>query len=148
MRQRGFTLVELMVVVVLMALVMGIVGTYLSRSVSNAELRSLSRDLLGAVRHTRSQAILKKEQQVFAVDTEARTYQAAGKQSIQLPESVEIGLNTARSELTSDVAGGIRFFPDGGSTGGTVSLKVNDRIYEIKVAWLTGEAVLETVEAG
>ena len=49
-------------------------------------------------------------------------------------------LNTARSELTSEHVGGIRFYPDGGSTGGNVRLEANERIYQINVAWLTGEA--------
>ena len=35
-----------------------------------------------------------------------------------MPEGMNVELNTARSELTSETAGGIRFYPDGGSTGG------------------------------
>jgi general secretion pathway protein H len=51
-----------------------------------------------------------------------------------------VELNTARSELTSETAGGIRFYPDGGSTGGNVRLEANGRVYQVNVAWLTGEA--------
>jgi general secretion pathway protein H len=39
--------------------------------------------------------------------------------------------------------GGIRFYPDGGSTGGNVRLEANGRIYQVNVAWLTGEASLQ-----
>ena len=92
---------------------------------------------------TRTQAILKKTEQVFLVDTEERTYQAAESEVKQLPEGMEVELNTARSELTSETAGGIRFYPDGGSTGGNVRLEANGRIYRINVAWLTGEASVE-----
>ena len=145
-RTGGFTLVELLVVIVLMAMVMGLVGAFVSRSVSGAELRSLSRDMLGDIRHTRAQAILQKQQQVFHVDIENRTYQAPGRSLVELPEDVEIGIDTARSELTSATSGNIRFFPDGGSTGGRVTLQVNDRLYRVNVAWLTGESVLETDE--
>ena len=55
-------------------------------------------------------------------------------------------LNTARSELTSETAGGIRFYPDGGSTGGNVRLEANGRIYRVNVTWLTGEASMAEVE--
>ena len=76
------------------------------------------------------------------VDTEARSYQAPGKEPVELPEGMDVLLTTARSELTSEDAGGIRFFPDGGSTGGHVELIVSGREYRVDVAWLTGEATL------
>ncbi|MFT5140967.1 MAG: general secretion pathway protein H [Lysobacterales bacterium] len=141
-RSSGFTLVELMVVMVIIALIMGLVGTSISRSISGAESRVAARKLTMALRFTRSQAIIKKTETVFMVDSEARTYQAPNRPMIQLPEGMEVILTTARSELTSENSGGIRFFPDGGSTGGHVELYVNGREYRVNVAWLTGEAKL------
>ena len=85
-------------------------------------------------------------EQVFLVDTETREYRAADREAVTLPEGMNVELNTARSELTSETAGGIRFFPDGGSTGGNVRLEANGRIYRVNVAWLTGEARLERAE--
>jgi general secretion pathway protein H len=145
-RASGFTLVELMVVMIIIALVMGLVATSISRSISGAESRVAARKLVVALRYTRTQAILKKSQTVFVVDTEARTYQAPGKSLVELPEGMDILLTTARSELTSEAVGGIRFFPDGGSTGGHVELVINGREYRVNVAWLTGEARLEPQE--
>ncbi len=142
-RSCGFTLVELLVVMAIMAFVMGLVATSISRSISGAESRVAARKLTIALRYTRTQAILKKTQTIFLVDTEARTYQAPGKAIVELPEGMDVILTTARSELTSESAGGIRFFPDGGSTGGHVELIVNGREYRVNVAWLTGEATLE-----
>ena len=56
---------------------------------------------------------------------------------------MDIVLTTARSEVTSESVAGIRFFPDGGSTGGRVDLVVHGREYIVNIAWLTGEASLE-----
>ncbi len=145
-RSQGFTLVELMVVMVIVALVMGLVATSISRSISGAESRVAARKLTAALRYTRTQAILKKTETIFMVDTEARTYQAPGRPVVELPEGMDVLLTTARSELTSEAAGGIRFFPDGGSTGGHVELIVNGREYRVNVAWLTGEATLAPQE--
>jgi general secretion pathway protein H len=142
----GFTLVELMVVLVIIALVMGLVATSISRSISGAESRVAARKVVAALRYTRTQAILKKSETVFIVDTDERTYQASGKPPVKLPEGIDVLLTTARSELTSESAGGIRFFPDGGSTGGHVELIVNGREYRVNVAWLTGEATLVSQE--
>ena len=145
-RLRGFTLVELLVVLVIAALIMALVGTSISRSISGAEMRTTARKLAASLRYTRTQAILTKSEQVFLVDTEERNYKAAKRELVVLPEGMEIQLNTARSELTSEHAGGIRFYPDGGSTGGSVLLEANERIYTINVAWLTGEASVKREE--
>jgi general secretion pathway protein H len=139
----GFTLVEMLVVLVIIALIMGLVGTSISRNISGAEMRTAASKVAASLRYTRTQAILTKTEQVFLVDTEKLTYQAGTREAQQLPEGMKMELNTARSELTSETAGGIRFYPDGGSTGGNVRLEANGRIYRVNVAWLTGEASVE-----
>ena len=55
---KGFTLVELMAVLVIIALVMGLVATSLSRSVSAAESRVATRKLVASLRYTRTQAMV------------------------------------------------------------------------------------------
>ena len=140
---RGFTLVEIMVVLVIVALMMALVGSSISRNVSGAQMRTAAGKVAASIRYTRTQAILTKTEQVFLVDTEKLTYQAAEREAEELPEGMKVELNTARSELTSETAGGIRFYPDGGSTGGNVRLEANGRIYRVNVAWLTGEASVE-----
>ncbi|MFC1701263.1 GspH/FimT family pseudopilin [Pseudomonadota bacterium] len=145
-KSRGFTLVELMVVMVIIALVMGLVATSMARSISGAESRAASRKLVASLRYTRARAIIDKKEQVFRVNTEERSYQAPGRKQVNLPEGVDVTITTARSEFTSEAVAGIRFFPDGGSTGGHVELTVNDREYRINVAWLTGETRLERAE--
>ena len=143
---RGFTLVELMVVMVIVALIMGLVATSMSSSISSAEARAASRKMVASIRYTRARAILDKKEQVFQVDTESRSYQAPGRKQVDLPEGVDVTITTARSEVTSEAVSGIRFFPDGGSTGGHIELTVNDREYRVNIAWLTGETSLERAE--
>lgn len=142
----GFTLVELLFVLAIISIMMALVGTSISRNISGAEMRTAASKLASSLRYTRTQAILTKSEQVFLVDTEARTYQAGTREPEQLPEEMKVELNTARSELTSETAGGIRFYPDGGSTGGNVRLEANGRIYRVNVAWLTGEASVQRPE--
>ena len=142
----GFTLVEVMFVMVIVALIMGMVATSLSRSVSGAEARAVTRKLVASLRYTRARAIIDKAEKVFEVNTENRSFQAPGRKQINLPEGVDITVTTARSEITSEDVAGIRFFPDGGSTGGHIELIVNEREYRINVAWLTGETRMERVE--
>jgi general secretion pathway protein H len=133
----------MLVVLVIVALMMALVGTSISRNISGAEMRTAASKVAASLRYTRTQAILTKSEQVFLVDAENLTYQAAEREAQKLPEGMKVELNTARSELTSETAGGIRFYPDGGSTGGNVRLEANGRIYRVNVAWLTGEASVE-----
>jgi len=135
-----------MVVMVIIALVMGLVATSMSRSISGAEARAASRKLVASLRYTRARAIIDKAEKVFLVDTENRSYQAPGRDKVELPEGVDLTITTASSELVSDAVAGIRFFPDGGSTGGHIELTVNKREYRVNVAWLTGESQLEKTE--
>ena len=143
---QGFTLVELLVVLVIAALVLALVGTSISRSVSGAEMRNAARKVAANLRYTRTQAILQKTEQVFIVDSEAKTFQAPDRELVELPEEMNVALTTARSELTGENAGGIRFYPDGGSTGGFVELESDNRIYKVSVAWLTGETIVERLD--
>ena len=114
----------------------------ISRNVSGAEMRSAASKMASTIRYTRTRAILDKQEQVFVVDTEARSYTAPKREPVTLPEGMNVKVMTARSELTSEAVGGIRFYPDGGSTGGHVELEANGRIYRINIAWLTGEATV------
>lgn len=147
-REGGFTLVEVLVVMIIIALVLGLVATSLSRSISGAEARESARNMVAALRYTRTQAILQKSEQRFTVYIDDRAYAAPGRERVVLPEGVEMELTTAASEVVEDNVGGIRFFPDGGSTGGRVDLNVNGRDYVVHVAWLTGEARLEIPDDG
>lgn len=131
---------------VIAALVLGLVATSISRNISGAEMRSAARKMTAHIRYTRTRAILDKQEQVFLVDTENRSYLAPMREAVVLPEGMNVAVTTARSELTAEDVGGIRFYPDGGSTGGFIELEANERVYRIDVAWLTGEASIHKAE--
>ncbi|AKS40867.1 GspH/FimT family pseudopilin [Wenzhouxiangella marina] len=142
-RASGFSLLELILVMAMVGLLFTVVTVSVSRSLTGAEIRAAASDLLAGLRHTRGQAIIQRQQQVFIVDAEARTWQAAGREPVQIPEGMDITINTARSELTGERAGGIRFYPDGASTGGSVVLTAGEREWHVSVGWLTGEIGIE-----
>lgn len=141
-RQAGFSLVELMVVLLIVALLFAVVGVSVSRSVRGAEIRNAAREVIAGIRHTRGQAIIQRQQKTFDVDADARSWTAANREPVQLPDGLHITLETARSEMTGENAGGIRFYPDGASTGGSVELQAGERRWTVEVSWLTGEVSL------
>ena len=145
-RQHGFTLIEVIAVLVLIAVVVGSIAFSFSKSLGGAKIRSSVKDVVAALRYTRGQAIVKGEEKALEVDVEARTYQAPGKNPVTLPEGLDMKLLTAQSELTEDGKGRIRFYPDGSSTGGRVTILRDTKEWRVEVAWLTGEVRLEEDE--
>lgn len=142
-RARGFTLIELIAVIVLLAIVLAVSTLSLSKSLASAKVRAASKDLVAALRYTRGQAIVKGKPQVLLFDLDANTYTPPGKKTTSLPKDMVLRLTTAETEQTGANAGGIRFFADGSSTGGHVSVLMGQREWRINVAWLTGEIALD-----
>ncbi len=141
-RVRGFTLIEIIAVVALIALAMTLVAVTVGDGLTNAKVKAASRDLAAALRYTRGQAIVKRQPAVLKVDVDARRYQAPGKKWIELPKEMDIKILTARSEMEGENVGRIRFYPDGASTGGNIELIRGEANWRIDVNWLTGEVTL------
>jgi general secretion pathway protein H len=146
-QQRGFTLVEMVAVVVLLGIVLSVVSMAFSKSMNNAKVQAASRDLVAALRYTRSQAIVKGQQAALDIDLQNNTYQAPGRALVKLPTQMHMTLLTADSEQTGATSGRIRFFPDGASTGGHISVFMGQREWRINVSWLTGQVAREEVAA-
>jgi general secretion pathway protein H len=51
-------------------------------------------------------------------------------------------LLTAQTEVESDHRGSIRFYPDGSSTGGRITVSSGERQYLVDVDWLTGRVAI------
>src|SRR5690242_1453240 len=120
--QRGFTLIELIAVMVLVAIALSLVSLEFTKSMTSAKVQAASRDLVAALRYTRGQAIVKNKQAALDLDMQNNTYQAPGKPLMKLPKDMHMTLLTADSEQTGATSGRIRFFADGASTGGHVSI--------------------------
>jgi general secretion pathway protein H len=138
-RQAGFSLIEIVVVVMLIGLVLTVGAVTLTQGLGSAKIRAASRDLVAALRYTRGQAIVTRKEQVLELDVEKRAYVAPGKQAVELPGDMELALLTAAQEQVDATTGKIRFYPDGSSTGGRVRLISGDKEWHVEVAWLTGE---------
>src|SRR5690606_13736602 len=99
-------------------IVASVVTFAFTRTLASARIQAASNDLVAGLRYTRGQAIVKGEQKVLMLDLEKNTWLAPGKAERELPKDMILRLTTAQQELTSEKTGGIRFFPDGSSTGG------------------------------
>jgi general secretion pathway protein H len=141
--QAGFTLIELLVVLVIMAMTYTLASPMISSGVSGTELKASARQLAAGLRKARSEAVARRRETVMTVEVEERQFQLSGDPRLyRLPQSVAIQLFTAQSELVTGTTGAIRFFPDGGSTGGRITVTSNQRKYDVDINWLTGQVAI------
>lgn len=136
----GFTLLEMLAVVTILALAAAIAMPLLGRPSESLRLAAAARDLVGALRLTRSAAIARNAAIALVVDVEQRTFESPAVPSRSFAPDIAAQLKVAEPEQATRSRGGFRFFPDGSSTGGDLTLRLNGREAKICVKWLTGEA--------
>jgi len=139
---RGFTLLELLIVLVIVALAMAMVATNFTAASTQSVLQSEARKTLALLRFTRHDAMTRNT--VYFVDASRENDQlrlTPGDRIIAMPEGIRVTIEPeTRTQRTRDL--GIVFYPDGSSNGGRLLLSstVGERL--IAVNWLTGEVSL------
>lgn len=139
---RGFTLIELLVVLSILALMVVIAVPAVSRLGPGAEVKAAAHSIAAALRQGRAQAIRDNAETTVAFDMETRRLAVGAGAPVALRPDLELSMRTASTELLAVGIGQIRFFPDGSSTGGRVSIAGNGRRYDVFVDWLTGRVDL------
>jgi general secretion pathway protein H len=143
-RPRGFTLLEVLMVLVIAAAGFALVVRFTGAGVSGAELKSAARSVAAGLREARGTAIATQESAAMLVDLDRRTIEVTGAAKPRaLPERLELKLFTAQSEVQDERRGAIRFFPDGSSTGGRVTVASGERRFLVDVDWLTGRVSIK-----
>ncbi|RAO74873.1 GspH/FimT family pseudopilin [Dyella jiangningensis] len=137
-RSRGFTLLEMLAVILLIGIAAAAVAVSVTQGLASARVAAASGELAAALRATRTQAIVHGNEHTFDVDTRANTYRADDGKVVRLPTGMRIGITSAKEDQVSATTGRIRFFPDGSSTGGHITLQRNQRQWRVNVSWLTG----------
>lgn len=137
--ERGFTLLELLVVLAIIGLLAASIPGFLLRDNKTFELDRATRRVAEGLQSTQVAAIVGNRDRTFGVDVEQRQFLAGdAKAPVQLPAGIDLHFITARQEQIGEAAGRIRFFPDGSSTGGRITLSLDGLTSVIEVDWLTG----------
>ena len=134
---RGFTLLEIVIAMAIAGLVLAVGVPSAARFYESMQYRAAVRDVVTLLSSARHGAV----QQGRAVDVEinprAKIVTLAGTVT-QLPAALGLTVSSA-AELNSEDTAVIRFYPEGGSSGGEVSIDMPGRSgVRISVDWLVG----------
>ena len=155
MKDKGFSLMELVIVMVILGLSVTLVTPYLSRFSKTIELKAATKKVSGILRYYRSEAIQQgKVYQVLfdsnlrevRIQSVERTEEKVLKNKYPLPAGVQIKEVNIPTAQYTDEPPAIEFYPSGGSNGGSILLDSPDRKgFRISVHFLTGMVVIEAI---
>jgi type II secretion system protein H len=155
MKDRGFSLIELLVVMILISLSLALVAPSLSRFSRTAELKGAAQRVAAILRNSRSEAVNKgkiyqivfnpQSREVRVHSTEPseekddRKEDSVPEKTYLLPEGIQMKGDPATSSSSASELPPIEFYPNGGSNGGAIFLDSPNRLgYRIQVHFLTG----------
>jgi type II secretion system protein H len=137
-RDRGFTLLELIVTMAVLALVVGLVIPTIGRSTEAVRVRAEVAGFSALLRHARERAIVSQTAQAIVVDPAAhRVSRRAGGPDGEVRETRVLS-ERLTIEATPPPALTVRFEPQGGSSGGDFRLTSGSVSYRVTVDALTG----------
>jgi len=137
--ERGFTLLETVCVIALVAMLAAVLLPFLPRHTSRARLEAYALEAATLLKADRNTAIRHRAAVSTLVDAPSRAIRSGvTSQSIRIPDDVHFDALLPETCRQRAALSTISFFSDGMSCGGSIALSRLDRIYEIRVNWLTG----------
>ncbi len=126
-----------------MAIIAALVVPMFGGPVSTSELRATARQLAAGLRLARSEAVSERRETFLVIDVAGKRFKVDREaREHALPSKVDLKLFTAQNDLVSENVGSIRFYPDGGSNGGRITVASGARKFDVDVDWLTGRVAI------
>ena len=144
--ERGFALYELILALAILGMVALVVVPRLARAPGPVEIRTAAEEIAAVFRSDRNLALRGGRPVISKVDIEHGTILGGSGEVVQIPRGIKFTFVRSSNEGGED-GGGIRFLPDGRSSGGVLTLSRERFSYRISVNWLTAGVRVSRVEA-
>ncbi len=151
--QRGFSLLEIILVIALAAVMMTLAPRIFGSGVSGSELKSSVRTLAAAMKMARDHAINSRRETFVSINVNSREFTTTLDERVhKLNDQLTLKLFTAETDQITAQSASFRFYPDGSSNGGRVTVIAGEREFFIDIDWLTGRVtvtdMIAKVQAG
>lgn len=140
---RGFTLIEMLAVIVLIAIAVTVTAVSL-RGRARGQLEASAQRVAAGLRDTRMRAMATGKPQWFTVDLRGHAWAGPGREPHAFPADADVRVTSAAQDTDQAGLARIRYFPDGSSSGGNVVLSHDQRSTRIDVDWLTGAVTVSS----
>ncbi|MEA2936075.1 MAG: ral secretion pathway protein [Variibacter sp.] len=138
-RQAGFTLLETVCILAIIALLAAIVLPALPRGTSKPRLESYALETAALLKADRNAALRLGKEVSTQVDVPLRTVRSgATNRRVRVPNDVTFEATLASRCSGRPSGGAVRHLPSGMSCGGAIALKRGGSGFEVRVNWLTG----------
>lgn len=135
-RQAGFTLVEVMSVMLIIALVASLAVTIIPGT-GRGQLKASTLQIAALLRRERIGAVMTGQERQVSIDGERRVLVGDGGDVVAVPRDVVVDI-LGIDALWAGRQAVVRFHPDGASTGAVLKLSREKAEYESRVNWFTG----------
>lgn len=165
---RGFSLLELIVVMTIIGIIAALVPPLMTGSLTNLKMKTTVKEISASLRFARNQAISKKAPHFFFLDIDSKKYwlsekpQPSSKSSIDeekrmrsidliktIDNEIEVeGFKSNRDSKKTVKEGvvSVEFYPQGNSSGGIIYVKAKDKTLSIDTDIFTGRVRVLTNE--
>lgn len=134
---KGFTLFELVVVILLIGLTSTVVFFSISSGFIKSEERAFVEGLYSILIRARTKSLTSNKNVDVIIDPESRSIIFDGSEELAIPETIQIDVGLFHFHIDDKPT--IRFYPDGSSTGGELSVISDKRqLEEFKIYRLFG----------
>jgi general secretion pathway protein H len=137
--ERGFTLLEMVCVLAIIALLAAVLLPVIPRETSRSRLQAYALETATLLKADRNTAIQHGAEVDTFIDAQSRTVRSGGTTAmVRIPEDVRFDALLPQTCNRQASLSTISFFASGMSCGGTIVLTRFDAGFEIRVNWLTG----------
>ena len=146
LREAGFTLLEMIVVLAILGLVVGLAAARGPGRSHGLEVRGLVAAVTETLRGARGRAIGTNRPVLVAVNGARGSVAVAGGPTLTMPLGLDLTAALPGGEPGKELVG-IRFAPDGSASGGRIVIADGKRRTRIGVDWLTGRISVAVADA-
>jgi prepilin-type N-terminal cleavage/methylation domain-containing protein len=142
-RDKGFTLLEIIIVITLIVLVLGFTTLFFGNALPGARLNSAARELSAMMRYAKILAQNNGEPQTVLINLDTGRYGIEGVQTRRIPEGINIRVT---DPVTGEVSRGdyaVLFHESGIAEGGTITLWNTKRTLNIELDPILGSVILK-----